>query len=73
MEELLGAEDARRIANAEHMPSYVGLRIARALREGRDRLGLDPFAFLALERNLATLIDVPGGCERIKATPLPRL
>jgi ion channel-forming bestrophin family protein len=70
---LLGEADAHRIARAEHMPSFVSARLAELLRQGRDELGMDPFAFLQIDRERATLIDHLGGCERILATPLPRI
>ncbi len=70
---LLGDDQARRIAAAEHMPSFVNQAIAGQLRLARDQAGLDPFAFLQIDRDRATLIDHYGGCERILGTPLPRL
>ncbi|MBX7082375.1 MAG: hypothetical protein K1X88_24425 [Nannocystaceae bacterium] len=32
---------------------------------------LDPYRLQSLDRSLATLLDVQGGCERIKRTPFP--
>jgi putative membrane protein len=74
---LVGAEDAKQIASATHMPSYVALRLADLLREAcsdsyrdsEDRM--DRFAFLQLDRERAALIDHIGACERILKTPLP--
>jgi putative membrane protein len=70
---LLGREEAARIAAADHMPSYVTLRIAKLLRDGRDRLGLDSFVYLIADQQRTALIDHIGGCERILKTPLPRV
>jgi putative membrane protein len=67
---LLGEEEAARVRAAEHMPSYVALRIAHLLREAHERLGMDRFAFLQAERERCGLIDNLGGCERIQNTPL---
>lgn len=69
---LLGEEDAARIAEAEHMPSFVALAIGERLRFARDRMGMDPFGFLQVDRERATLIDHIGACERIVSAPLPR-
>jgi putative membrane protein len=69
--ELLGEDEARRIAEAEHMPSFVIGTIADLLRQARDGLGLDPFAFLQIDRDRALLVDHLGGCERILGAPLP--
>jgi putative membrane protein len=67
---LLGEEEAARVRAAEHMPSYVALRIAHLLREAYEHLGMDRFAFLQAERERCGLIDSLGGCERIQNTPL---
>jgi len=71
--ELLGAEDAARLAASGHMPSAVAARLADLLREGCERFGVDRFAFLAIDRERAALIDHIGACERILKTPLPRV
>ncbi|MBV8383969.1 MAG: hypothetical protein JOZ63_15270 [Planctomycetaceae bacterium] len=69
---LLGDEAARGVAASEHMPGFVALTVARILREGCDRLEMDRFGFLQADRARAELIDLIGGCERIRKTPLPR-
>ena len=69
---LLGDEAAREVAASEHMPGFVALTVARILREGCDRLAMDRFGFLQADRARAELIDLIGGCERIRKTPLPR-
>lgn len=68
---LLGDEQARRIAAAEHMPNFVSRTIGDLLRQAREQQGLDSFAFLQIERDRATLIDHIGACERILSAPLP--
>ncbi|UJR82384.1 bestrophin family protein [Sandaracinus amylolyticus] len=42
--------------------------LAREADEGR----LAPLRMDALDRSIAALLDVQGGCERIKRTPMPR-
>jgi putative membrane protein len=69
---LLGGEAAA-VEGAAHPPGMVALRIAALLAEARQRLGLDGFAFLQADRERAQLIDHLGACERILATPLPRI
>jgi putative membrane protein len=68
---LVGEEEARRIAAADHMPVCVSHTIAGLLRRARDAQGLDDFAFLQLDRERTALIDDVGGCERILSAPLP--
>ena len=68
---LVGQRDAEGISQARHMPTYVAMKIAVLLREGRDQHQLDPFAFQQIDRERALLIDHIGACERILKTPLP--
>ena len=69
---LIGVDEAVRLAEAQHMPSHAALVLARILRVGVDRLGMDRFAYLQADKERATLIDHIGGCERILSTPMPR-
>lgn len=50
------------IAHAQHVA------IAREAREGR----LGAVQLDAFDRSIASLLEVQGGCERIKKTPMPR-
>jgi len=70
--ELVGEDEARRVAEAEHMPGHVSLVLGRILRVAVDRLGMDRFMFLQIDQERMALIDHIGGCERISKTPLPR-
>jgi putative membrane protein len=70
---LIGRAEAERVANAEHMPSFVALVLAEHLRTAVDRMGMDRFAFLQADRDRAELINHIGGCEKILTTPLPRV
>ena len=70
IEELVGEENAARVAASEHRPTAVSLQVASLLREARDRGQLDPTAFLRAEEQRCLLIDHLGGCERILKTPL---
>jgi putative membrane protein len=70
--ELIGEEQAARLAAADHMPSFASLQLAELLRQACERLGMDRFAFLQVDRERVILIDNFGGCERILNTPLPR-
>jgi ion channel-forming bestrophin family protein len=70
IEELVGVENAEWIAQAEHKPTAVALKIAEKLRAARDSGSFDSSAFLRAEEQRAWLIDHVGGCERILKTPL---
>ncbi len=68
---LIGSDEAISVANANHRPSCVALRLGKLLQEACGQLGMDRFAFLQLDRERAQLIDHIGACERILKTPLP--
>lgn len=68
---LIGSEEAERVAKADHMPSFVALRLAEMLRGACQHLHMDQFAFMQMDRERASLIDHIGACERILNTPLP--
>jgi putative membrane protein len=47
-------------------------RQAEALTAAADRGETDAHRLQSLDRTIAALLDVQGGCERIKKTPMPR-
>ncbi len=44
----------------------------RDMRKAADRDALNELRFQSLDASVAKLLDIQGGCERIKGTPLPR-
>ena len=44
----------------------------RDMRDASRREALDEFRLQAMDLSVAKLLDIQGGCERIKGTPLPR-
>jgi len=70
---LVGTGGANQISTADHMPSFVALKLAGFLREACDKQEMDRFAFVQIDRERALLIDHIGACERIQKTPLPRV
>lgn len=46
--------------------------LSRLLSENYERKTISGFQFLALDRTLTLMVDVQGGCERIRNTPFPR-
>jgi putative membrane protein len=68
---LIGSEDAGRVAQADHMPSFVAMKLGDLLREACDHRQMDRFVFLQVDRERPLLIDHIGACERILKTPLP--
>ena len=53
---LVGPENANQVATADHMPSFVALKLGDLLREACDRLGMDRYAFIQVDRERALLI-----------------
>jgi ion channel-forming bestrophin family protein len=57
-------------ANPGHVPAYVVARIYDRLERWRQADQLGGFELLFLDRHAAALLDVCGGCERIRNTPI---
>ena len=71
--EHLGLNDARRLDLTLHLPSEVSWRIGLLLQDARNKWDLEGFAFGQIDQQRMLLIDHIGACERILATPLPRI
>ncbi|MEZ4448827.1 MAG: bestrophin family ion channel [Nannocystaceae bacterium] len=64
---------AREALRGESSPTHAILHgFLASLTEVSDRGELDPLRLQSFDRTIATLLDVQGGCERIKKTPMPR-
>ncbi|MCX6123981.1 MAG: bestrophin family ion channel [Proteobacteria bacterium] len=66
----VGASEVDWLNRKDHMPSQVGLKVARLLNQLRVS-GMDNFAFQRAETERSALIDAIGACERIKSTRMP--
>jgi ion channel-forming bestrophin family protein len=65
-------ESEREELQRESSPNHALLhRQAEELVRLADRGAIDTFRLQSLDRSIATLLDVQGGCERIKRTPFP--
>lgn len=73
LDNLIGIENAKQLTAADHMPSFVALRIGELLREATERFDMDRFFFLQIDRERGLLLNHIGACERILMTPLPRI
>lgn len=71
LEALLGSEEADEVAGFANRPARIvqgtGALVRRAWKEGR----LSEFHVPVLEGTMTELLALQGGCERIKATPVP--
>lgn len=68
---LIGATNARIVAQSGHMPGRVAFRLAGLLEHALVACSMPPYAFLQIDRERALLIDHIGACERILKTPIP--
>jgi putative membrane protein len=67
----LPAGDVEAILKADHVPLAVARRITELLEGARVRGLIDSYRLGMIDANTQALIDYLGGCERIRATPLP--
>lgn len=70
---LVGPENVEQLATEQHMPSFVAVKLGALLREACERLEMDRFFFIQVDRERSLLIDHIWACERMIKTPLPRI
>lgn len=73
LKEILRPDEIEMLREAAYAPIIATARIAKLLRQAREDLGMDGFAFMKAEEQRALLIDYMGACERILKTPLARV
>ena len=71
LKRLLPDDDLEALAKSSNPPiamlHTLGERMAKAWQQGK----LNEYHMSVLEQSLTNLTDIQGGCERIKATPIP--
>jgi putative membrane protein len=55
---------------AEHLPLHIVDEIYSLLADWHDRKLIDSVLFLSLDNHAKALMDICGGCERIKSSPI---
>jgi putative membrane protein len=68
---LLPNDEADRVQAARTPPSLLHHRTGERLREAWQQGSIDTLHLPVLEATLTELLGVQGGCERIRATPVP--
>ncbi len=68
---LLGDDEIEALASESNRPAAVSARTGARLRELWDRGWIHPMHLPVLEASLTEMTGIQGGCERIKATPIP--
>ncbi|GAB4141891.1 MAG: bestrophin family protein [Planctomycetaceae bacterium] len=67
----LSAEELEFLSIQKNVPLGILQRIGLHLRRAWLQGGLSDYHLVALEKTLAEITNVQGGCERIKNTPIP--
>jgi putative membrane protein len=67
----LSETERKNYQQKEHLPSYISLQIYRLLRENQQKGNLTEADLINLKHQSEALIDICGGCERIRKTPIP--
>jgi putative membrane protein len=60
-----------KLKDTQHPPLQIAFRIKHYLQHQHDRNCLNIFQTTALQKLVDDMVDILGGCERIKKTPLP--
>ena len=57
--------------NVSHLPAFVSKQLFSQMRKWREIGAVDKFDYHLIDQHLTGLMDVCGGCERIRNTPSP--
>lgn len=68
LQELPGFEAA--LERPRHVPAWLAEQVYRRIEQWRQAEQLGGFELLFLDRHAAALMDICGGCERIRKTPI---
>lgn len=69
--DLLSEADLDKLRREENVPYGVIQLLGEQLAFARARGWIHPMHVPIVEQSMSTIIDVQGGCERIKSTPIP--
>jgi putative membrane protein len=67
----LPLEEIEELRWHRNVPFAVSMSMARRVRQAWDRGWISAYHLPVMEKTLAILTDIQGGCERIKNTPIP--
>lgn len=59
-------------ANPTHVPAHIAMEIVGMLQSWRRSGRISDFDLLVLDPHVRAFMDVTGGCERIRSTPVPQ-
>jgi putative membrane protein len=67
----LTAEELQELKSKEHVPAHITKMIYQKIYELKATQQISEIDFLVLDKQLKTLMEICGACERIKKTPIP--
>ena len=67
----VGSVKVNELNKEVHVPNLFARRIYNRIIHLREQGVITDFDFLALDKQAEALVDILGGCERIKKTPIP--
>lgn len=71
LEALLSPEDYSALSQWSHPPLLIAQRMGEMFAQARAEGWIDSFEHMTFEQQLNELMNIQGGCERIKNTPIP--
>lgn len=72
LSDLLPERLIEQLRGEPNVPAALAFHMGERIRVGLDAGYYDSYRFIALDTTLKELMNIQGGCERIKNTPLPR-
>lgn len=69
--EFFSDEEYSTVVHSKHRPLAILAALGRDVQQARHNGWVDTISVLAIDRQLAELSNIMGGCERIKNTPIP--
>lgn len=67
----LTTEELQELESKEHVPAHIAKMIYQKIYELKAIQQISEIDFLVLDKQLKTLMEICGACERIKKTPIP--
>jgi putative membrane protein len=71
LEGLIPDDELQRLKKSSNVPALIALRQGERLYDAYAEGFIDNFRHMQLDNTLCKFLDIQGGCERIKNTPLP--
>lgn len=67
----LTSEELQELKSKEHVPAHIVKMIYQKIYELKATQQISEIDFLVVDKQLKTLMEICGACERIKKTPIP--